>query len=196
MAFAQLFRVAAVMAGFGRPWGFCGGWALDLFLNQETRGHVDVDVAVLRRDQVALRRHLVEREWWLEIADGSKLTPWEDGRIIQPPLHGIWASNQLHDPTFIEFLLSEGNETTFQFAGDPSITLPLDEAFVRSEAGLPVLAPQIVLLHQVGDAATPPPPTAALAALGEAQRKWLRRGIERLYPGHVWLEQELNSVSQ
>jgi hypothetical protein len=34
------------------PWWIAGGWALDLFLGYQTRGHGDLDVGVLRCDIV------------------------------------------------------------------------------------------------------------------------------------------------
>jgi hypothetical protein len=43
-----------------------GGWALDLFLDRETRRHDDLDVALLRRDQGAPHDHL--RGWDLRYA--------------------------------------------------------------------------------------------------------------------------------
>lgn len=57
----ELWNVAHLLADFGRPWGFCGGWAIDLFLGQEIRPHKDIDVAVLRRDQYVVRALLATR---------------------------------------------------------------------------------------------------------------------------------------
>jgi len=53
--------VGRLLSGLTCPWWICGGWALDLFLNSETRRHDDLDVAVLRRDQAELYRYL--RDW-------------------------------------------------------------------------------------------------------------------------------------
>jgi hypothetical protein len=50
--------LARVLFGLRTPWWICGGWALDLFLGRNTRRHVDLDVALLRRDQHVLFRHL------------------------------------------------------------------------------------------------------------------------------------------
>jgi hypothetical protein len=36
---------------FSGHWWIAGGWAVDLFLGEQTRVHDDVDVAVLRRDE-------------------------------------------------------------------------------------------------------------------------------------------------
>lgn len=82
-------EMAELLAGFTRPWWICGGWALDLFLDRETRRHDDLDIAVLRPDQVALFDHL--RGWDLHYATPAHaLEPW-DGRPLDPPIHGIWA---------------------------------------------------------------------------------------------------------
>jgi aminoglycoside-2''-adenylyltransferase len=135
------------MAGFEAPWGICGGWALDLFAGKQTRQHGDVDVAVFRRDQAALYRYLADRGWWLEIADNGKLSVWEADQPIDPPLHSIWASNQRFDPTFVEFLLNERDGTNFIFRRDPSVRFPVEQAFVTTASGIPVLTPDIVNLY-------------------------------------------------
>ena len=81
--------IAEPLSGFARPWWICGGWALDLFLDRETRRHDDLDVALLRHDQLALYRHF--RDWDLHYATPTHaLEPW-DGRKLDPPIHGIWA---------------------------------------------------------------------------------------------------------
>src|SRR5687768_15015039 len=77
--FEEVLRVGRLMESFDRPWGICGGWAIDLFLGRVTRRHGDVDVAVLRRDQAAIQEYLTDRGWFLEIAQQGLLTVWSDG---------------------------------------------------------------------------------------------------------------------
>ena len=43
--------IATLLTPLPITWGFCGGWAIDLFLNRITRSHKDVDIAILRTDQ-------------------------------------------------------------------------------------------------------------------------------------------------
>ena len=43
-------------------WGVAGGWAIDLFLNKETRPHKDIEVAILRRDQLVIKEELIS-DW-------------------------------------------------------------------------------------------------------------------------------------
>ena len=44
-------EVARFFSTLTVPWWIAGGWALDLFLGEQTRDHEDIDVQILRRDQ-------------------------------------------------------------------------------------------------------------------------------------------------
>src|SRR5689334_4909817 len=44
----------ATMSGLGVWWAFAGGWAIDLWLGEQTREHHDVEVAVRRVDRAVL----------------------------------------------------------------------------------------------------------------------------------------------
>jgi hypothetical protein len=47
-----LTAVREALAGYDGPWWIGGGWAIDLFVGSSPREHDDVDVVVLRRDQL------------------------------------------------------------------------------------------------------------------------------------------------
>jgi len=69
---AAIEDIAALLSPLSETWGFCGGWAIDLFLNRITRSHKDVDIAILRTDQGTVFDFLRQRGWILEKAvDGS-----------------------------------------------------------------------------------------------------------------------------
>lgn len=58
-SFAEAFRepltVAHLMNDFPHSWCIASGWAIDLFVNRISRLHKDVDIAIWRSDQLALR---------------------------------------------------------------------------------------------------------------------------------------------
>jgi hypothetical protein len=147
-------------------------------------------VAILRADQAAVRAYLEARGWRFEIARAGQLSPWPAGAILEPPLHVLWCRHATQPPGIFELLLNESAGTLFQFRRDTAITLPLVRAFVPSPAGLPVLAPEIVLLYKAKRAEGPNVATDfanSLPVLNEEQRAWLRAGLARLHPGHRWL---------
>lgn len=181
---------AALMADFDRPWAFCGGWAIDLWLGRVTRAHKDVDILIFRRDQLAAQTYLRDRGWTLEIAHDGVLTPWAEGAFVELPRHGIWCKNPAHDPDFVEVLLNETDGIRFRFRRDRTITAPLDRALLRTPSGLPVLAPEIALLYKSAHPDVEENAAdfhTAVPALDGERRAWLRAALTCGQPDHPWL---------
>jgi hypothetical protein len=81
--------LARLLAGASFPWWVAGGWAIDLFVGHQTRPHDDLDVLVLRRDQLAVQHAL--RGWDLHAADPpGTLRPWRPGETLGAGIHDIW----------------------------------------------------------------------------------------------------------
>jgi hypothetical protein len=182
--------IAESLCGFARPWWICGGWALDLFLNRETRRHDDLDVALLRHDQLALYRHF--RAWDLHYATPTHaLEPW-DGRRLDPPIHGIWGRHSAEPsaPWTCEFLLNEERDGNWVFRRNEAVKRPLEE-IGDERNGVPFLRPEIVLLYKSSERS---PKNdfdfaAVLPRLSREARLWLRAALER-YDGrhHPWAD--------
>jgi hypothetical protein len=89
--------------------------------------------------------------------------------------------------------MSSGNRTTGTSGicrRDPVLRRPYAEVVRRGAAGIPYLAPEIVLLFKAKHArAKDEDDLAAIAPrLDLEQRRWLRDALERVHPGHRWLE--------
>jgi hypothetical protein len=204
--FAPIEEAARLMAGFPHPWFVSGGWAIDLFAGRVTREHEDREIAVLRRDQEALREHLAAWELCKSIwaAGGGEWVPWEPGEWLALPIfqvqafrprgdaeHGQTAKRDpsVETPEF-EFFLTEVENGQWQFRRNLSFTRPLEEVIVRSPLGIPILAPEVQLLYkakghrpkdehdfQVG-----------LGAMDGARRAWLKAALELNHPNDPWIE--------
>jgi hypothetical protein len=180
--------LAHVLAGIEAPWWLAGGWALELALDLPSRRHKDVDVALLRRDQMALQRHL--GAWDLRYArPDHRLERWRPREELEPPVHGIWARRRPDEPWLCEFLLNEADGETWRFRRDLDVTLPLARLGRIASDGIPVLAPEVVLLYMATEptAAEAAYFASALARLDSAARAWLRHALARADPNHVWL---------
>jgi Aminoglycoside-2''-adenylyltransferase len=185
--FDEVRRVGALLGHLRCEWYVCGGWALDLFLGRVTRSHKDVDVAVARRDQLEVQGYLRRRGWNLEKAADGRLSPWAEGEELRLPLHAVWCRNEAHDPDFFELLLNEIGGELFRFRRDPTVTLPRARISFESPAGLPVLAPEVVLLYKSNS----PEESGedfrhAAPALSEGARAWLKGALDKVSPGHRW----------
>ena len=54
MFFRICHSVNDLMTDFEGSWCIAGGWAIDLYLDKETRTHGDIEVLVFREDQEIL----------------------------------------------------------------------------------------------------------------------------------------------
>ena len=187
--FAEVQKIGSLLRELPCPWFVCGGWALDLFLGRVTRTHKDVDVAVARDDQFVVRDYLRRRGWALEKAVGGELTPWADGERLDLPAHAVWCRNDDHDPDFFEVLLNEIDGGRFRFRRDQSVTLAPGRLSFRHSSGLPVLAPEVVLLYESN---RPEEYDAdfrrAVQALSEEGRAWLKNALGKLSARHPWAD--------
>ena len=189
--FSDVIPAVKVLADYDRLWAVCGGWAIDLFLNCVTRPHKDVDFVILRKDQFIIQEYLLSRDWTLEKAVNGQLIPWQAGERINLPVHTVWCKNHKVSPDFIELLFNEVDEVNFHFRRDASITLSLERMIISSPSGIPILAPEIVLLYKskkveaspyVGDF------KKVLPYLSSEARDWFATALKKSYTNHVWLE--------
>ena len=105
-------------------------------------------------------------------------------------VHTIWCRNpKVTD--FIELLFNKVDSTDFLFRRDMSITLPFEKMILLSVLGIPLLAPEIVLLYK---SVKPDDPSAAadfrnaLPELSSGSRDWLVNALEKMYKHHAWLK--------
>lgn len=189
--FEDVRKAVRSFESYPLPWAACGGWAVDLFLNRITRPHKDVDFAVLRRDQLVLQKHLLSQGWTLEKAARGEPSPWAPNEWIDLPVHVIWCKDPGRCPDFIELLFNDVDEVNFYYRRDASITLPVERMIVPSPSGIPILAPEIVLLYKSG---RPEDQPAAMDFKNVSLRLsrdagfWLAAALRKLNPDHIWLK--------
>jgi len=184
-------HVKEVMARFERPWFLAGGWAIDLFVGRVTRPHEDVEVAILREDQARIRDYLGgwELDKVVKEPEGGRREPWRRDERLTPPIHEIHARRERGEPRELEILLNEAEAGRWRFRRDPRIARPVTEIGFPAIMGIPILAPEIVLLYK---AKAPRPRDEedfrnALPLLGPERRRWLRRALATAHPGHRWM---------
>ncbi len=189
--FSDVTQAVKLFAYYSHPWAVCGGWGIDLFLNCVTRPHKDVDFVVLRKDQLIVQEYLLSRGWTLEKAIPGQLFPWQIGEWIDFPVHTIWCKKPKASPDFIELLFNEVDDTDFLFRRNALITLPIEKMIISSASGIPILAPEIVLLYKSADAEdlfAASDFKNVIPTLSAERCDWLAGALRKMYINHVWLE--------
>ena len=192
----EVLAVGRFLADFPGRWWVGGGWAIDLWIGSPSRPHEDIEICVLRRDQERVFDYC--RGWQFLTARENRFVPLAEGeRLVWPeymlvlkrapetvvPIPGM-------PPTF-EFILNDAEADDWVF--DSDLMLSFERVAVPSPLGLPVTAPEILLLlkahqrdvrakddhdfHRVRD------------LLSDDQRGWLTQHLEQRRSNHRWLPQ-------
>jgi hypothetical protein len=180
--------VATLFAEFGVPWWIAGGWAIDLFLGRPTRAHGDIDVLVLRRDQLAVQRVLAG--WDLHAADPpGKLRPWRPGEVLPAEVHDVWCRRRPDAPWCLQLMLDVDDGDDWVFRRDRRVRRSVAGLGRTSADGIPYLAPEVQLLYKARPAPRPKDEAdfaAALPLLPPERRAWLRDALDVCAPAHPW----------
>ena len=177
-----------LFAAFPRPWWIAGGWALDVHLGRASRAHADIDLAVLRGDEVALPALLAG--WDIRIAHDGALMPWGGEGALPAPYHQFWVRRDGATAWSFEVLLEEHDGATWRYRRDHRVTMPLARFGRASPEGVPYVAPEVALLYKAKGHAMAKNAAdfeAALPALDAGARDWLRGALVVAHAGHPWL---------
>ena len=195
-SFDEIAPVLAELERFRHPWHVCGGWAIDLFLDDVTREHEDVEIGVFRRDQQALRAHYagwghfkVERAGHWDEWRGERLELPIHQLLFRPPGAGPPPNPWEPERQERQFLLDDAEGGVWISRRDRRLRRPLAEVTVRSKSGVPIVAPEIQLLYKAKHTGDKDEHDfrLTLPRLDAAQRAWLSDALRLVHPGHRWL---------
>jgi RimJ/RimL family protein N-acetyltransferase len=182
-------EVAELLRGFDAPWWIVGGHAIDAF-TEVAREHHDIDIAVLARDLPALRSRLAPRfQTWS--AGSGLLRPLDTEHPEMHPEAGqVWVREHALAPWKADFIVLDDRDGAWVWKHDPSVTWSLADSTWMRDDGIRFAKPEIVLafkarrLEERNDIDF----TTTWPKLDGPARTWLSDTVERLYPGHPWLD--------
>ena len=175
------------------PWWISGGWALDLFLQEQTRKHFDIDVSIARRDQLAAQVFLSSWDFWSVKRDESGeivLSQWGRNEMLGNEYPGVWGREDAETPWRFEFFFQDVDNDIWQFRYCDAIQHPLSGIGYITPDGIPYLRPEIALLTKaarlrevdINDF------LRVLPALNSEQKTKLIDDIYKMDAQHPWLE--------
>lgn len=193
----------------------CGGYAIEMFLNNFIRRHGDIDIAVFwdERDKIILFMQSLGWRVYELCGDGMahhitdvahqfkirrnifcvtdeceivSLTPADERDMFLVSFDNK-GQNKLN---FIEFLFNDKNNDSFLYARNHDVLLPLSKAILNRD-GINYLAPEMVLLYKSTDTEREGYQLdyeQAMNAMTAEQKKWLREALQLMNPnGHKWV---------
>ena len=183
-------QAALALKGVSAPWAVAGGWALDLWLGAQTREHGDLEITVPSAFYPEIQTRLE--------ALGLKLFAVDDGQVIAlepgeaPGRRGFqtWAMDPAVQGWRMDVFREPGDTQTWVYRRAGELSAPRAWANGRSPAGIPFVAPQIVLLFKAKAMRDKDEADFALVApkLSPEARAWLAAALRAIQPGHPWID--------
>ncbi|MFI9559138.1 nucleotidyltransferase domain-containing protein [Nonomuraea endophytica] len=181
-----LNEVIALFQDLEVPWWVSGGYAIELAVGRTYREHEDVDISVLRRDQLAVRRLLAE--WDCHVADPpGTLRPWAVDEELPERAHDIWVREHAEGPWRFQLMLDEAEGDEWIYRRDARIRRPIASVGV-AEDGFLRLSPEVQLLFKAKGRRPKDELdfTEVLPLLTGAQRLWLDQMLAIEFDAHPW----------
>ena len=181
-------KISALMRNFQSEWFITGGWAIDLYLGSISRPHADIEIAIFRRDQIALQNYL--NDWFLQKAEDSRLSVWNQNEFLQLPVHEIHCFREKNDPQNFEVLLNESGADKWIYRRNEKVTKSITEVYLTTSSGIKFLRPEIVLLYKSKNprAKDEQDFESVVGHLNGESKNWLRNSVAISDSKHKWLQ--------
>jgi hypothetical protein len=187
----SLARISTLFASADFPWWVAGGYAIELAVGAAFREHEDLDLLILRRDQVAARRFL--GDWDCRPVDTTGLLRvWNPGEILPMDVHEVWCREDIDAPWRFSLLLDEADGDTWYSRRDATVRKAVDELGSRHDGNPPYLCPDVQLYYKAKNVRAKDEQDLhmVLPRLTKRQRTWLAEAVYRTYGAeHPWLAQ-------
>jgi Aminoglycoside-2''-adenylyltransferase len=172
-------------------WYVVAGWAIDLFLGRQTRPHEDIEIGVPAQGFAEVRSALASFDCdVVGSVDGQSGVRWALDSPAFDEHFQTWFRDPVTGTYHLDVFRDPHEGDTWLCRRDRSIRRPYREVVMVTDAGIPYMAPELVLLFKAKldrpkdradlDAARP--------QLSAARASWLRDALASLHPGHPWLE--------
>ncbi|HEY2552614.1 MAG TPA: amino acid transporter [Streptosporangiaceae bacterium] len=185
----SLDRVATIFSAAGVPWWIAGGYAIELAVGRPFREHEDIDVLLLRPDQLAVQDVLPSWQWHAADPPGV-LRPWQRGELLPAHVHDIWCRPGPAEPWQVQVMLDEADGARWVSRHSAALRRSASQIGAVSADGVPYLRPEIQLFYKAHKRRPKDELdfTAVIGVLDDDQRRWLSAAISLAYGPHPWLE--------
>jgi hypothetical protein len=178
--FEPCIQVKNIMNKFGYPWFIVGGWAIDLFLEKETRTHEHIEIGIYREQQMQLFRYLGKYKKYYN-DNRSRIGKYEKKEwkkeYLRLPIHELYIEYEGFE---IEILLNDKDDAEWIYGRNCKIKHEMNNLVRYTDSRVPYLCPEIVLLCKTEGMRKKDKDdiSNALEKMSESEKKWFIDSIE------------------
>ena len=183
-------EVKQLLKDLAIPWWIAGGWAIDLFVGNQTREHLDIDVLILRKDQFIIKDYL--SDWLLYKTNQPGLLLWDKREFLEIGVNSIWCKKDEQSPWLMEIMFLDSEDDEWFYRREPKIREPINQIGNITKDNIPYLLPEIQILFKAkrhSEVKNEQDFQNALPLLSEQQKHWLIKSLNIEFPnGHIWID--------
>jgi hypothetical protein len=184
----SLTELGELMRGAHFFWCLAGGHAIAQVLGRSYRQHGDIDILVLRPQQLGVQNWF--RDWRLYAADPpGTLRSWKSEELLPIGVHDVWCHRQSSSAWELQIMLQESDGDSWYFRRDARVRGSLGD-LATDVRGVPCLRMDLQLLFKSKErrARDESDFRELLPVLSNEQRETLAYWLDLTYPaGHPWL---------
>jgi Aminoglycoside-2''-adenylyltransferase len=182
-------QVTEALDGLAAPWAVAGGWALDLWLGKQTREHEDIEITVPALFFPEVQARLEARGQLFSNVNGE-VVALQPGEARGPEGFQTWVTDPAAQAWILDIFREPGDAETWIYRRTGELSAPRTWASGRTAAGIPYVAPQVVLLFKAKPMRDKDLADFARIApmLPPDDRAWLAASLSLIQPGHPWIE--------
>jgi hypothetical protein len=183
-------QAAQALKGVTAPWAVAGGWALDLWLGEQTREHEDLEIAVPSASFRDIQARLEGLGLKFFAIDDGQVIALEPGEIPGRRTHQTWVMDPAVNGWRLDVFREPGDARTWTYRRTGDLHAPRAWANGRTAGGIPFVAPQIVLLFKAKAMRDKDEADFSIVApqLRSDARDWLVAALRATQPGHPWID--------
>ncbi|MCJ2048054.1 amino acid transporter [Methylobacterium sp. J-078] len=169
------------------PWYVAGGWALDIWHDEQTREHEDLEFVVLRNDVNPFRATLHDLDFFT-VKDGAieYLPPSAD---LPSDVWQLWGADMRHGCWRVDLMIEQGTPDLWVYKHDQTISMARPDAVRVSKADIPYLAPANVMLFKARHCRIKDQIDfkVCLPKFSSKEKEQLILWLDELHPEHEWI---------
>ena len=182
-------QAALALRGVSAPWAVAGGWALDLWMGEQTREHEDLEIAVPAVFFSEIQARLEGLGLKLFAIDDGQAIALNPGEAPGRRTHQTWVMDPAVQGWRLDVFREPGDADTWIYRRTGDLSAPRDWAAGVTADGIPYVAPQIVLLFKAKAMREKDEADfiAAAPRLSSEARAWLAAALRATHPDHPWI---------
>lgn len=180
-------QVSDALVDVAVPWAIVGGWAIDLWLDCQSRKHGDIEISLLRHDFDLVRHHL-GCSYKLHAAGNGETFALGPSDPLPEATYQCWVLDSGSDKWRLDIMLEPGDPGIWVFRRDARVQRPRS-MMISSRGGIRYLRPEGVLLYKAKALRDKDQADfdRCLQHLGLDAREWLADALAVVHPHHQWI---------